>query len=297
MIYAPILRGLARNDRGLLTKSIHLLQAAELHRGRARFCLWRGRSFQSASGFEFGVHAIFKARPDLYLACALFSWRVSRRLFQSLKTIYSPQRVGFIERSLRLHRYRLDVSHICMGFMQDHPFHSRAFSRIDISIDANFADSSYNRSSDNWQNRMNKYPSLSTYSNGASIQGPADSKALRSIKVHSLRQREYPVHMCLATGFWRVQCLTVAPKVLRFDGVYFDKSVTLEQLQVLFHATNVGQYRPLQPPCLPSLSGVDSDRVAEKVAETWLELLDSSGLFKRVKSRRDFRQYWSAVVG
>jgi hypothetical protein len=51
--------------------------AGALFSKRARFCIWRARYLQSAPGFAFGVHAICKARPDLHLARALRSGRIS----------------------------------------------------------------------------------------------------------------------------------------------------------------------------------------------------------------------------
>src|SRR2546425_654937 len=86
-------------------RDLHL--ACSLFAKRVRICIWRARYLQSASGFVFGVHAICKAPPDLYLACTLFAKRAEfciwharyvqgafrDDLIQSLKNIYSPQRV------------------------------------------------------------------------------------------------------------------------------------------------------------------------------------------------------------
>jgi len=63
---------------------------------------WRGRYLQSAPRFEFGVLAICKARPDLYLACSLFAKRLRiciwhARYFQSaiLKSVFGTARRRF----------------------------------------------------------------------------------------------------------------------------------------------------------------------------------------------------------
>jgi len=66
--------------------------------GNAGSCIWRGRQIQGTPDLEFGEDAKFRERRILYLAPATSRFAA---ISSNRQEIYSPQRVGFIERNLR----------------------------------------------------------------------------------------------------------------------------------------------------------------------------------------------------